>query len=160
VRLLIQNINIAIFICVILPMFFIAIVYFLVFVSDSAIQELHVNGLIVFKELLYNFVFENKLFHSSVTLIGITFLILLVLFHLKTRIKLNNDELNLAAYILAKTKKYDVLNYQTLNKELEFRNLTLDQINMVALTLERFKHVNIAHNTAIELTAMIRESEW
>lgn len=159
-KLLIQNINIAFFIIILIPVFFLGTVFLLGYMSDFAIQQMHSKVLIVFKELLYSFVFENNLFHSLVAFVGASFLILLVMYHLKMMIRLSDNEMKLAAYVLAKTNKYDVISFQTLAKEIEFRCLTFDQINKVALILEKLKHVNIAHNPNIEISSMIKESDW
>ena|SRR3989339_526456 len=159
-KLLVQIMNTMFFIVILLPFMLCSTLYLLGTIFSNAATSTHSNSLISIKDTIWTFISTSSLFHTIIIIVAIIVIVMLVIHYIKTSVKFSPKELDLAAFILAKTKENHVTNYNSLRKEIEFRTFTYPQIDKVACALNRLGHVFIEEKESIEKRLLIRRSDW
>lgn len=160
INLLKQNVNIVIFVLVILPLILGSVFYLFAYIIDHAVNVTHVDRAIQIKDFILLFITANKYFHLVIFLVVVAFILLMVNYHYFVSINFTADELSFAGFIIAKTNKNMVLQYQNLHKEVEFRKLTYKQFDKVTNALAALRHTHVEEKGTIEQKVIIRDSDW
>jgi hypothetical protein len=158
-KLLIQNVNIAIFLFM-FPVLLLGVFYLFGTIITSAAHATQSEALIGAVDWLEAFIKTNSTFHLLLIGIGVFVIIGIVIYHFNIMINFSTDELNLASYILAATRPNFVTNYQKLRKQIEFRKLSYTQMDNVVHSLQRLKHIHVEEKETQDLKTIIRDSNW
>ncbi|MEW5821671.1 MAG: hypothetical protein AB1782_15870 [Cyanobacteriota bacterium] len=159
-KLFMQIFNYLFFIFIILPFILGAIFYLFGAVITSAVDHLNNPILNKFKEGGWELIVSNQYVHMILVAVAIVVFVLVILHYIYSKINFNNKEIQLAGFILAKVRKNQVITYQVLHKEIEFRSLSYKQFDNVSYGLQRLEHVRIEDRGEIENKLIIRDSSW
>lgn len=157
---LLQILNYLFFIFIILPIILGGLGYLFVNIFSSAIDVTQIDFLLRFKDGGISFLTTNSLFHMIIVAVFVVVVLLMILHYWYTRIDFNAIEMALAGYILTNIKQNQVISYQAVHKEIEFRGLTFTQIDKVAYSLHRLQHVYVDEKDDISQKIIIRNSDW
>lgn len=157
---LLQVVNYAFFILVILPLVICGILFLLGHIFYNAAKATKTEMFVDLSHAVGSFIMHDQIFHIAMVILAVVILSLMALHFFNTQIRLTSAEMKLAGFLLAKLGNNEVMNFKTIHKEIEFRNLTYQQIQHVAVSLKRLNHALIEEKDALESNIFIKTSEW